>query len=395
MKSSFAKILLASISFVAILNCPDLSAQRSIEELMTRRNPECFDLMKNAFDLLPGYHSKQQIDSVNAVLDFWEDHCGKPEELIRFKVLLAIEQRSSYVDSAISYPFVLRQLMDYRWFALSGNLDNRSHNWHYRFPEIKKSGSYSDYTLQWANKMLSERNDLSPHELFFLRLYSHDFDDIFSMLRDEDFDNTEIQRQYNFLVASSTINTWFRGEISLGGWFPSENLSVMGNHAGFGIGGGVQHKRWHGILSIKAFFGNSQQPREVYHKDSLYVSDVYSHVSLTLDFGYALYIKNQHNLEVLGGVGYNGVKVLELANPVNTSNPESIYRNGLLLSAGLGYRYDFPLGTYLGLSAKFNFTHFNNQPGTDLTGNFLTIHFTLGLISQDYKKRNRQLLDLE
>lgn len=380
---------------IVALVCNATYAQSDVEALMTRQQPNCHDLWRNGSDLLPKFHSKQQVDSVNAVIEFWEERCGEPEALLRFKVLLAIEQQSSFIDSVIEQQGMLQRLMDYKSFARYAFSEETTTVADYRLQEYNESIRFTEYTVQWAKRMLNKRTDLSTRELFFLRIYSHDFDDTFTMLKQETFNGTAIQQQYNHLVSAARVTTWFRGKVSLGGWFPSENLSILGDHVGFGIGGGVQHKRWHGMVSIGVNFGNSPQAREVYYEDSLYVSDVYNHVSLSLDLGYTLYSKDRHNFELLGGVGYNGVKILEVANPIDADNPESIYRNALLLNAGLGYRYDFPTGTYLGLSAKYNFTHFDNRPGADLTGNFLTIHVALGLISQDHQRRNRQLLDVE
>ena len=149
------------------------------------------------------------------------------------------------------------------------------------------------------------------------------------------------------------------------------------------------------MASINGHFGDSPKTREVNYKDSLYVSDKFSHISLALDLGLILFGKKQHKMELLGGVGYNSITVLEVTIPTNIDDPKSISRDGLSLSAGLGYRFEFPAATYIGLSAKYNFTHFNNKRGTDLTGNFLTIQLSLGFVSKDKKHRTRKLLELE
>ncbi len=380
--------------FSFVFYCSLVSAQNDINRLMTRSKPNCYDIALNAYELLPHYHGNQQIDSVNAVLDFWENKCGLSEELLRFNILLAIEQQSNYLDSVVNLN-ILPELMDYKNFR--SYISANDHHLSLRFQDqnISEYIKYTSYTSGWASRLLKVEKQYSQVELFFLQIYSHDFDNTFQMLEDSAFDGTFIQRQYRIKVAEAKINHWFRGDISLGGWFPTQNLTALGNHAGFGIRGGVQYTRWHALISIKAYLGNSSSSRHVFHDDSLYNSDLYNHVSLAADLGYALFNKQQHVFELIGGIGYNGVKVLEVPNPLDADNPESIYRNSLLLNIGLGYRYDFPTGTYFSLSAKLNFSEFENRPGTDLSGNFFTIDVALGMISQDQQRRNRLLLDID
>lgn len=362
--------------------------------MMTKRKPDCYEMRRNAIELLPKYHKRQQIDSVEAVLDYWEERCSTPEELLRFKVLLSIEQGTSYVDTVVQRNGTIQYLLSYKNFASSVYSDDEYKRGQYLMNGYE-SFKFTDYTLDWARSLLREKSDLTTREEFFLRHYSHEFDGTFSMLRGEAFSNTTLEKGYHDLIESSQINTWFRGELSLGGWFPTENLAILGNHLGFGISGGVQHKRWHAMVSIKGNFGDSRKTRNVSYKDSIYVSDKFSHVSATIDIGYALINKSQHSFELLGSGGYNGITILEVANPVDADNPKSVERSGLLLSAGLGYRYNFKSGAYIGLSSKFNFTKFSNLPGSDLSGNFLSIRLSLGLISTDSHSHTRKLLDVE
>lgn len=388
------KLVLFLIVGLGLLDSSSLYSQTEIGELMNKRKPNCYEIRRNAIELLPKYHERNQLDSVAAVLAYWEDRCETPEELFRFKILFSIEQETSFVDTVVERVGIFQYLLAYKNFA-SKVYSKDEYQRGYYASQGHESFKFTDYTLDWARSLLRDRLDLTTREDFFLRHYSHEFDGNFSMLRGEAFNNTALQNEYQSLVESTQINSWFRGELSLSGWFPIENLAILGNHVGFGISGGVQHKRWHAMVSIKGSFGDSRKTRNVSYKDSLYVSDKFSHVSATADIGYAVLNKRQHAIELLGSAGYNGITILEVANPVDTDNPKSIDRSALLLSGGIGYRYNFSSGAYIGLSSRYNFTNFKNLPGSDLSGGFLSIRISIGLISTDSHSQTRKLLDLE
>ena len=60
------------------------------EALMTKRIITCPDILYNASYLIPGYYEKGSIDTLNSVLDFWEQNCGITEPITRCRILIAL-----------------------------------------------------------------------------------------------------------------------------------------------------------------------------------------------------------------------------------------------------------------------------------------------------------------
>ncbi len=73
-----------------------------IENLMTRRYLSCQDIGYNAQFLIPEFYKKDSKDTLNAIIDYWEKHCGLTEEIIRCKILLAIDNTPRNSDHWLS-----------------------------------------------------------------------------------------------------------------------------------------------------------------------------------------------------------------------------------------------------------------------------------------------------
>jgi len=62
----------------------------------------------------------------------------------------------------------------------------------------------------------------------------------------------------------------------------------------------------------------------------------------------------------------------------NPDNDKSHLISSLNTNFGLGYRYFYKNGEYIGLQGKYNIVNFSNPGGTNFSGNTLTISLIVG-----------------
>jgi len=65
---------LLTIAFFLSLSMT-IHAQEDLDRLMTRRAPNCQDIAYNSMELIIDYYQKDQIDSVDIILKYWEEKC--------------------------------------------------------------------------------------------------------------------------------------------------------------------------------------------------------------------------------------------------------------------------------------------------------------------------------
>ncbi len=87
LKQLTAVMLLAS----AIFFPERVHAQIDIEKLMVRENIHCQDIAISATKLIPALHQDNKIDTLYALLYYWDLNCGLAEPLLRFYLLDQIE----------------------------------------------------------------------------------------------------------------------------------------------------------------------------------------------------------------------------------------------------------------------------------------------------------------
>lgn len=362
-----------------------------IKEKLLRVHPSCMDVAHNASLMIPEYHERRQLDSVETILNLWEQTCGFSEELLRCRILLAIEQ-DRFSEELYDHN-IIERLLSYKTsvshvFDESGDLKPLEHNLRY----LGYAVDLTKYTTRWARNLLMADPDPSPLEHFFLRFYGNDFNDTFSILNNPEYDGTKLQASYQQQVVQSETKHQFRGEVQLGAWVPSGQLDILGPHAGLGVRAGVQTKRFYGLLSLKGYFGDTPDQYVVNFRDSLWYSNEFTFLYAGLDVGYKLKEIQGHNFELIGGIGYNAITVLRVPKLLDPEEDDTEEVNSLNLNFGLAYRFQFESEVYIGLEAKYHAVNFANSGGTNLGGHFVTLDLAVGFISQDYNSHRRRLL---
>jgi hypothetical protein len=103
-------------------------------------------------------------------------------------------------------------------------------------------------------------------------------------------------------------------------------------------------------------------------------------VYLGIDLGYRLITINKSGIDLLGGIAWDYIETLDNYNDRMYNDGLSKRLNSLNLNIGIGYKFTLNKRRkdFLGLDVKYNFVDYNNQGGSDLSGNTISIQLLYG-----------------
>lgn len=362
----------------------------AVESLMTRRYLSCQDIGYNAQFLIPEFYKQDSKDTLNAIIDYWERHCGLTEEIIRCKILLAID--SHRFNESIYDSTIINYLISYKnsTSPIRNNYGKMyiHYNWYYY---NNQPDTLKNFTVYLAKDLL-ERDDLEPIEIFFLKMYSNDFDGTFSMLQSDEFKDTKIQKYYLDEIERNKRQIIGHGDFLLGAWIPQDNLEIVGSHPFIGFRGGIQYKRLIADVTLGFRFGKSPNIYQVYENDSVWNTDHFFGGYIGLDLGLEMFRIKNSSFDLIGGVAFDGFDALKVDDP-NSETDITKSINALNLNIGLGYKYNINPWNYIGIDFKYNIVDYKNKMGTDLSGNALTINLIYGFFGNRYNVYRLKGLD--
>ena len=352
-----------------------------ISRLMTRRYLSCLDIIYNVRFLIPEYHQKGATDTLNAIVQYWENNCGSSEELTRVKILLAIEQNS--FSENIYNTSIIDHLIEYKnqntTIPLLYGKMHHHYNWHFNFAA---SDSLKVFTKKLAKELLRTTN-VEPIERFFLHFYSNGIDTAFNMMKTEALHGTHLRDLYLIEVNKLVNKPQAHIAYLAGAWIPEGNLALVGTHPFVGFRIGFKHRQLTTDVCLGFKFGKSPNQYKVFYKDSLWNTNHFFGGYIGLDAGYELIKTEKHGLAIIGGIAYNGFDALKDGN---NDCEEDISKsiNSLNLNLGIGYKYYPTHWNYFGVEAKYNYLNYQNPGGSDLSGNAITINLIYGFSSNRY-----------
>jgi len=383
MKKSIKTILIILISSMA------LGQEIDVENLMTKRSLSCYNVYYNCTLLIPEYYENENYDTLQAIMNFWENKCGQSDEFIRCRILLSIDNNTFTEDlydaSIISTVLFYKRrasALDY-----SAEETDSSHYW----TEYFVVDNLDRFTFELSKKLL-DRADLSITEIFFLRMFSNDFNNTFQMLTREEFNDTKIQEYYYREIGNSKQKVVGHGDVLAGVWIPLDNLSIVGTHPSIGFRGGLMYRKLTADATLGLRFGKSPNEYQVQMNDSIWNTTHFLGVYIGLDLGYELFRFENISFNLIGGIGYDAFDALEV-NETCSCETSRKSLGSLNLNIGLGNKYYIKNWNYIGVDLKYNIVDYNNPNGTDLSGNAITLNVIFGFIGGKFQDRRLQELD--
>ena len=374
MKRIFKSFLLLIISLSVYGQVED------IESIMTRHYLSCPDILYNVSWLIPEFYEKENKDTLQAIMAYWEDRCGISEELVRCKILLSIDD-GSFSENLYDNNNALSML---RYYERNNTIyDDKTVRWSYIGSRYGNDYGYrlNKFTIK-LSKTLLETKELSVVERFFVRIYANDFDQGFLMLDTDELNGTKIKELYLQEKKAREQTRRFHNDWMLGVWLPQGNLDILGAHPFFGYRGGIKYKKLTADLTFGLKFGRSPNTYQVYKDDVIWDTNHFFGGYIGLDVGYELFRLKRNSIDLIGGIAWDGFDVLN--EKVEGTKNDKITKtiNSLNLNIGLGYKYHFKNQRYnqryMGIDFKYNFVNYKNPYGTNLDGNTFTVNLILG-----------------
>ncbi|MCL2683423.1 MAG: hypothetical protein FWE63_08110 [Bacteroidales bacterium] len=378
----------------------------NVENIMTRRYLSCSDIVYNVSWLMPEFYEKGNMDTLQAILDFWEKRCGMSEAVMRSKIIFSISSGSfsenlygNFIDSSVFvHPTdkfannrILRLLRSYEWSNTTFNV-RRGYwdHWDDWGNDISRIQQLNGFTVNLSKKLL-ETKELSVIERFFLLFYSNEFKQAWQMLDSDELDGTRLKELYLQEKKTREQDVSFHNNWMVGAWIPQGNLELLGVHPFFGYRLGGKAKKLTINLSFGLKFGNSPNIYQIYKDDSIWNTNRFFGIYLGSDINRELFRFGRHGIDIIGGVAWENINTLnekkEHACGCTSHNDNDRIKhnlNSLNLNIGLGYKFYFKKQQfnqrYIGLDVKYNFVNFKNTHGTNLDGNILTVNLILGNI---------------
>lgn len=364
---------------------------QDFDNIMTRKQPDCSDISYNSGLYFIKYMQENKIDSARYLLQYWESKCGMREPIYRAKILLALKQNlyndSLLTEGVLNNIFNFQNRMDMIKYSNYYSYDN--YKPYYGF--IPPGQEFDKYT-QELSKALIKKYEPNQIEYLLAEFYGENSDTIFSKIQTKTYGQSPLTKEYEKAVDKYVNMAEFHMSWVTGVWIPTGELKKIGIHPELGFQMGAKHKKMNYDLIMAFKFINS--PNDYYARrtkssDSLELTNHFFGGHIGFDIGRDVYSKNGHELQLTGGIAFDGFDALK-EDKDNDLESESTWTYNF--NFGLGYRYYVTNTFYLGLRAKYNIVDYSLNNVVDFTGNPITIQFIIGGVNNVFRNNNLKAL---
>lgn len=384
------KVILLGISMF----CIAFVLGQDFEKLIEKQS-SCADISYNSSEHFIKYMENNQLDSVAALLNYWEKRCGTREPIYRAKILWALKQGNFNKDLLSSGS--LENLFSYKSrFDIIKNANYYSYDKYESYYGFVPVGQdFDNYTKSLATNLKKNYKEESM-EYLLAEFYSDDRDAIFKKIqkKNHDYESSDLVKEYYEKVDFYRNLGEYNTALVTGVWLPTGAMTKIGVHPQLGIQIGSKHKKMNYDLTMVFKFIDS--PNEYMarrdKKSKPELTDNFFGVYAGLDVGRNIYAKNRQEIQALAGIGYDSFSALEKDEDKNLKVAATSSYN---INLGLGYRYYITDTFYLGLRAKYNIVDYTLNNVIDFTGNPITVQLTFGGLSNVFKHKGLKSLGQE
>jgi len=382
-----------------VFSVSNLVAQSDLESLLMKQSPNCENVAFNSAQLINMYFDKSEMDSIDLVINKWENFCGLSEPLFRVKTLLNITLNTFNNEA---------QSGRNQQFSMALNYCDRismaqEDNYHQIFEYYKVSFGYiplnSDFdltTVAWANNLLENNNDLQPVEKAYCLLYANQTDEFWEYMKSSELQSTTLAEKYKEEV--ERVDKMWQGNVSFlsGVFVPSSNLNeIFGTKAIFGLQVGAKVKKTQYDLTISFRAGDARKYYETEYYNQLIQTKHHFGGYIGLDLAHELFNNDKTELDFEWGIGGDFIDVVPDEDGSYYTTDDSKTLASLNVNAGLGYRFYLKSMNYIGLHAKYNYVDFNNKRGTDLSGQYVSVTISYHLFGNPARRKALEKMKLK
>jgi hypothetical protein len=350
---------------------------------------DCEYIAYQSTSLIIKYYKVHDYDSALLVLNDWQTACGESEPITRTRILLAINDHA--FDENIYDSTIVDDVLNYMQRIETKSPDTLYGDYKSYFGYVPIRGFYDYFTQSLADSLLKREFD-TPLELLFCQFYSNIVNNPVKEIKaNKLYSNTAIKSYYENDVKEALSWPGINISFIAGAWIPTGNAALLGNHPLLGAQVGIKVNKMMGNVTLAFKLAHSANSYAIYKDGAIDTTDYFFGGYLGLDFEREILKGKKHELDLLFGIGYDGFESLK-SGLENTDTYSGHTISSLNMNAGLGYRYFYKKGKYIGLQAKYNVINYNNSGGTNLMGDCITISLVVGGLSSP--ERDNRLRDL-
>lgn len=370
--------------FILILLMALIARPQSYPDTISSgETPDCDSITYNSTNLIMYFYDVQDYDSVEIVLNNWQQTCGVSEPILRTRILFAILENN--FSEALYDSTIMDYVLNYLFRMDTANIvfydDYRGY-----FGFVPIRGNYDYFTQSIADSLL-QRVFYNSMELFFSELYANVITDPVKEIQQDTIYNKSVFRSYYYQrVDKYRYKADYNLNFHTGIWIPFGNASLLGNHALLGCQLGIHKQKMTYNLTFAFKFLSSKNEYTILRDGNIEKTNTFfgSYIGADVERELFRYKKNEFNL--LAGIGYDGFQSVLVNTEDNNSNNDVGHTiNSINTNFGLGYRHYMEGKRYIGLQGRYNFVNYKNNGGTNLLGDNLTITFLAGGFFNDRK----------
>ena len=355
---------------------------QDFDNLMTKRYLTCNDVTINCTSLFIDYYSENKLDTANNLLQYWQKKCEMSDAIQRAKILLSLKE-NNYNDSILD-DRIFDYIYQYQYRVNSQN----NHN-HYSV-KINNRGLYYYYNRNFDYALYEYFDDFLRNEFdklkllfnenqieyFWCEVFGTSNANAFLMLQNKNY-NSIIDKKYKNIIVQNSKSPKIHFAFITGIWMPLGKLNTLGLHPEIGLQGGWKTGKMNYDFTLMFRFIKTPNYYFAYRKETNTFEQTNRFVGgyMGFDVGRDILVKKRHELQVVGGIAWDFIEVLEENKKLNLKAVES---NSYNINAGLAYRFYIKDNFYLGLKAKYNVVDYTLNKVIDLKGHAVTVHFSIG-----------------
>ena len=378
-------ILLLTFCLITSAFCQDF------DYLLTKKPIDCSDISLSSSLYFIKYMNGYETDSAKHLLNYWETKCGMREPIFRAKIILALTTGefcdSLLIESPLNQIFNYQSRMDIIKSARYYLYDNYKSYYGY----VPPNEEFDNFTRKWA---LELKNYYDPESIEYVlaEFYSTDYEAILTKIQSKNFEKSLLSEKYFEIVNQYKKLPEFHMNFLAGIWIPTGELAKIGVHPELGFQMGWKKKRLNYDFTFAIKFVDA--PKEYYarrdkNSDEWELTSRFFGGYIGFEVGGDILAKKGHELQAIVGVGWDGFDVLK---ENKEDDLKASFTSSFNVNFGIGYRYYINNHFYLGLRVKYNVVNYTLNKIIDFTGNPISIHFSIGILSNGTKEANLRAL---
>ncbi len=345
------------------------------EFLTQERATSCIDYAHNAEIIIPRLHGEGKLDSLEQVLAFLEEKCGSRWELESLRILLSIEA-GTFTEDVYDSTIIGDRIAYAPW---------RRYVYRSCFPDDYFYMVRYDKLNLFMRGLASRLLKVVPPEnveYLWLHLFLDNEDYVFDQLKTSKYAGSDLWAYYQRFVHRAWDQVGRRGSqyiMSAGVWSPRDKLRLLGDQPEITFSWSRKQDNMQYDLTMSGRFGKAASKYVAENKQGVIdTTDHFSSLYFGFDVGRELFHAGRNSLEMVGGIGYDYI------NTVMNDDDKREPCETLNLNAGARYR--IYLGRYhtkfIGLQVRYSFLNYDNEHGTDFSGDAVSLALVFGLFPQ-------------